>query len=330
MRCSLIIPAYNASNTIATCLSSALNQSILRDEYEVIVVDDGSTDNTSDIIEKYPVKLIRQQNQGPAVARNRGAGEAVGDILVFTDSDCELDHNFLSNITAPIVNDIQITGVQGSYKTRQKEFMARFGQVEIETRYQRMAKGEYIDFIGTYAAAYKADIFREYGGFDTGFPLASGEDTEFSYKLHRAGYKLVFVPESFVYHQHPTKLVKYLRTKFYRGYWRIRLYKKHPEKAIKDSYTPQSLKVQFFSIPLFLLSGVLLFFSWLWLLPILAVIFLFIFFSLPFIRLMVKDDGAKRFFVSSLLFLRASALFFGMCFGALNEFVGRKPAKKET
>ena len=330
MRCSLIIPAYNAEKTIKSCIESALKQNLRQDEYEVIVVDDGSVDNTSVIVERYPVKLIRQQNQGPAVARNRGVSEADGDILVFTDSDCELDYNFLNNITTTIVKDTQIIGVQGSYKTKQKEFIAQFGQIEIETRYKKMAKEKYIDFIGTYAAAYRANIFRKYGGFDTGFPLASGEDTEFSYKLQSVGYKLVFVPDAFVYHQHPTKLVKYLRTKFYRGFWRIRLYKKHPKKAIKDSYTPQSLKVQFFSVPFFFLSCILLFFSWTWLLPIFSIIFLFIFFSMRFIRLTAKDVSIKRYFIPPLLFLRASALFFGMCFGVLNELVKSKSVKKES
>lgn len=319
MRCSLVIPAYNAKDTIATCLGSALNQSLMRDEYEVIVVDDGSIDNTSDIIERYPVKLIRQQNQGPAVARNRGASEAVGDILVFTDSDCELDYNFLNNITAPIMNDMQIVGVQGSYKTKQKEFMARFGQIEIETRYRRMAKGKYIDFIGTYAAAYRADIFREYGGFDTGFPLASGEDTEFSYKLHRAGCKLVFVPEAFVYHQHPTKLVKYLRTKFYRGYWRIRLYKKHPEKAIKDSYTTQSLKVQVLLVPFCFFFGVLSLFNHMWMVMLFFGLLPFLFWSIPFMKLFRKRKYSQGYFIPIVLILRAASLICGMLSGVLNE-----------
>ena len=163
MKYSLIIPAYNAERTIASCLGSALNQSLSRDEYEIVVVDDGSTDKTSEIVKSYPVRLIQQRNQGPAVARNSGANEAKGNILIFTDSDCELDFKFLKEITSPIESDPEIVGVQGSYKTKQKEIMAQFGQVEIETRYRRMAKNKYIDFIGTYAAAYNKDIFQKYG-----------------------------------------------------------------------------------------------------------------------------------------------------------------------
>ena len=224
MKYSLIIPAYNAGKSISTCLESALRQSISIDRYEVIVVDDGSNDNTAEIVSNYPVKMVKQHNQGPAAARNRGAMMSRGEILVFTDSDCELSLDFLENIIAPFENNPKIVGVQGSYKTKQNEFMAQFGQVEIETRYRRMDKTEYIDFIGTYAAAYDKRIFWQFGGFDKGFRLASGEDTEFSYKLHEAGYKMVFESKAIVFHQHPNKLTNYLKTKLYRGYWRIRLY----------------------------------------------------------------------------------------------------------
>lgn len=320
MKCSLIIPAYNAEKTITTCLESALHQSLLIDHYEIILVDDGSTDNTSEIVSRYPVRLIQQTNQGPAVARNKGAHEAQGDILVFTDSDCELDFEFLEKIIAPILENPEIIGVQGSYKTKQREFMARYGQVEIETRYSRMAKNKYIDFIGTYAAAYRKDIFHDYGGFDTGFPLASGEDTEFSYKLYENKHKMVFAPEAFVYHQHPIRLKQYLKSKFFRGYWRVRLYKKHPEKAIKDSYTPQSLKIQFFSVPLFLLFLFLSIFNKIWILALLLIGFSFLFFSRPFLRLFQERAYPKRALIPVILFLRATSLFFGMCFGIIKQW----------
>jgi glycosyltransferase involved in cell wall biosynthesis len=85
---SVIVPAYNAESTIGKCLDALERQNIPRDEYEVIVVDDGSTDNMPGIVKRFPVKYISQQNKGPASARNRGAGEAKGEIILFTDSDC--------------------------------------------------------------------------------------------------------------------------------------------------------------------------------------------------------------------------------------------------
>jgi glycosyltransferase involved in cell wall biosynthesis len=304
-------------------LESALAQSLPRHVYEIIVVDDGSSDRTGEIVEGYPVKLIRQKNQGPAVARNRGAAEAKGAVIVFTDSDCELDPEFLQSIISPIEKNPQIAGVQGSYKTKQKEFMARFGQVEIETRYRRMAMEKYIDFIGTYAAAYKRDVFVQFGGFDTGFPMASGEDTEFSYKLCEKGYKLVFRPEAFVYHQHPARLDRYLRTKFYRGYWRVRLYSLHPEKTLRDSYTPQSLKIQVMVsplVPVFLFFGLL---HLAWLVGLFVVLAAFLGWSWPFVRAFGRKGYEGTWRIPPVIFLRAICLFGGLSWGMLNKVYAR-------
>lgn len=317
MRCSVIIPAYNSEATVAFCLESTLNQSLSKEDYEVILVDDGSTDDTQKISENYPIKVTQQEKQGPAAARNNGSRQAKGDILIFTDSDCELDYNFIENIIAPFEQDLNIVGVQGSYKTKQKEFVAQFGQVEIETRYQKMAKNKYIDFIGTYAAAYRKDIFLRYGGFDMGFTLASGEDTEFSYKLHAHNHKMVFQPEAFVYHQHPSNLRKYLKMKFFRAYWRVRLYRKHPKKVIKDSYTPQSLKFQVLAVPLSFLLAFLSLFNVAWLLILFFIILSFVVFSIPFFKLF-KEEHPKTILIPPMLLLRAVFLFLGMSSGVVD------------
>ena len=324
MRCSVIIPAYNSEKTITSCLESAVSQNLPKDNYDVTLIDDGSTDKTQAIAREFAVNVVPQKNQGPAAARNNGAVLAKGDILIFTDSDCELEPEFIKKITEPIVKNPEIVGVQGSYKTKQKEFIARFVQVEIETRYQKMAKKRFTDFIGTYAAAYRKDVFHTFGGFDTGFPLASGEDAEFSYKLQSSGCKMVFEPQACVYHLHPSTLKSYLKIKFFRGYWRIRLYKKHPTKTIHDSYTPQSLKFQVLSIPLFLMFAALSFFQpVLWFVPV-GILFMFAFYSIPFIKLFQKNKFAKSYLIPAVLFLRAASIFTGLSCGILNELINKK------
>lgn len=328
MRCSVIIPAYNSEATVAFCLESALNQSLSKEDYEVILVDDGSMDDTRKIAENYPIRVTQQEKQGPAAARNNGATQAKGDILIFTDSDCELDFNFIENIIAPFGQDSNIVGVQGSYKTKQKEFVAQFVQVEIETRYQKMAKSEYTDFIGTYAAAYRKDIFLRYGGFDVGFTLASGEDTEFSYKLHAHNHKMVFEPKAFVYHQHPSNLRRYLKMKFFRGYWRVRLYRKHPKKVIKDSYTPQFLKFQVLAIPLSLLFAFLSLFNIIWLLILFFIILLFVVFSIPFFKLFKEKKHSKAILIPAMLLLRGLFLFLGIVSGAVDTLRNTNPSPK--
>ena len=108
---SIIVPTYNAEGTIETCLSAFKNQSIPKEDYEVIVVDDGSTDGTADIVKRYPVKYIRQENKGPAAARNNGANHAVGDIILFSDSDCVPDANWVNEMVKPF-EDAKVTAVR--------------------------------------------------------------------------------------------------------------------------------------------------------------------------------------------------------------------------
>ena len=257
VRFSVIIPAYNAESTLAACLKALDSQSMPREDYEVIVVDDGSTDGTSRIAKRFNINFIFQKNQGPAVARNRGANAAVGDIILFTDSDCVSDHNWIQEMVRPF-NNPDIIGVKGAYKTRQTSLAARFAQAEFEDRYDLLQKYHYIDMIDTYSAAFQKDVFLKIGGFDEGFPVANNEDTDLSYRLVASGYKLIFNPRAFVYHTHPDTLIKYLTVKFWRGYWRMVVYRRYPDKAVKDTYTPKVVKIQTlltaFSLPLLCLS----------------------------------------------------------------------------
>ena len=108
MRFSIIIPAYNAEAYLQRCLDSIFSQEFT--DYEVIVIDDGSTDGTSALLESYPqVKVIHQENQGMATARNRGLDAAQGDYILFVDSDDELMPHALSNL-APQINGEDIIG----------------------------------------------------------------------------------------------------------------------------------------------------------------------------------------------------------------------------
>ena len=255
MKASIVIPTYNGQDTLSECLAAISQQT--HADFEVIIVDDGSTDTTAALVKEFTkkdkrFKLIQQQNAGPARARNQGARAAQNPILVFIDDDCTADTHWLAEMLKPFSNK-EIVGVQGRYKTKQKELAARFGQIEIDHRYSIMARKEYIDFIGSYAAAYSKKVFLEAGGFDETFRIPSGEDPELSYRLAEQGHKMVFNPGAIVYHYHPASLYAYLRTKFYRAFWRVRMYKKHTNKIVKDSYTPQGLKFQM----LFFYAGII-------------------------------------------------------------------------
>ncbi|MBF0342824.1 MAG: glycosyltransferase [Nitrospirae bacterium] len=248
MKASVIIPAYNAGATIGRCVEAVLNQTFKMNDYEVIVVDDGSEDETVKLLAGLPVKLCRQANRGPASARNHGAREASGNILLFTDSDCVCEQTWIEEMVRPF-EDPNIAAVKGVYKNSQDSLTSRFAQIEFEERYEIMSGASTIDMIDTYCAAIRRDVFVRVGGFDEGFHSANNEDTDLSYRLSLAGYRMIFNPHAVVSHlNHPSTVSRYARQKFWRGYWRMVVYKRYPQKMLKDSYTPQSLKLQILTI----------------------------------------------------------------------------------
>jgi cellulose synthase/poly-beta-1,6-N-acetylglucosamine synthase-like glycosyltransferase len=214
------------------------------DQFEIIVVDDGSTDNTADIARQAGVRVVSQPNAGAAAARNLGAHFAGGDLLLFTDADCLPAPDWVAQMCAPFAADPTLAGAKGVYRTRQPELTARFVQMEYQDKYDRMLGTERIDFVDTYSAAYRRDLFLQMGGFDTAFPGASVEDQEFSFRLAEAGYRLIFIPEAKVWHTHDRTVAEYARRKFLIGYWKSLVVQRHPTKLIRDSHTPQVLKLQ--------------------------------------------------------------------------------------
>lgn len=312
---SVVIPAYNAEDTIGHCLSALLDQSLPREAYEIIVVDDGSTDGTRDVVRRYPgARLIEQANQGPAAARNLGGREARGDIVLFTDADCQPIRTWIERMSVPF-EDQEVVGAKGTYLTRQRALVARFVQIEYEDKYDRMARDESIDFIDTYAAGYRRDVFLANGGFDTSFPIASVEDQEFSFRLAAQGHKMVFVPEAQVYHLHADTLTGYLRKKFKIGYWKVLVHRRHPDKMIRDSHTPQVLKIQILLTAL-LGATVLGTFFWKvlgWMIAAEAAIFGLS--TLPFVIKAWSKDRVVAFIAPLLLLGRALALGLGFLTG---------------
>jgi GT2 family glycosyltransferase len=212
-------------------------------------VNDGSTDGTLELLRQFPeARVIKQANAGPADARNRGAREAAGEILIFTDDDCEPFPNWLTQILEPFA-DPEVVGTKGVYRTRQREIAARFVQIEYEDRYRLMSREPTIDFIDTYSAAFRRTRFLELGGYDTGFPVACAEDVELSYRMSAKGWKMVFTPSAIVCHLHPQTLATYFQRKFKFAFWRVVAVRNNPSKAIKDSHTPQLMKIQLLLVP---------------------------------------------------------------------------------
>ncbi len=318
---SVIIPMYNAHEDLGDLLEALANQS--SPPLEVILVDDGSTDGSMERARTwveshpdFPLRILSQENQGPAKARNYGAEESSGEILLFTDSDCLPDQGWVEGMVAPF-EDPSVVGVQGVYRSQQPEVMARFAQLEIEDRYRRMKSRPTIDFIGTYSAAYRKSVFIEQGRFDDRFPIASGEDADFSYRLAAKGLKMVFQPEAVVYHRHPNTLPKYLSQKFWRAYWRNLLYRRHSSRILKDSYTPQALKFETVLAILFPFSLIGLFLPSPWEFLPLAMLAAIIGFSLPFSLWVLGKDPVVGIVSPIVIFFRSFAFALGTGRGLL-------------
>jgi len=311
---SVVIPAYNASATIGECLLALAQQSVPNSGYEVIVVDDGSTDGTGEIASRHGAVVIRQANAGPAAARNTGIASALGATILFTDADCAPATDWIVEMTAPLV-DVQIAGVKGVYRTRQKNLLARFVQIEYEDRYDHTARQAYVDFVDTYAAAYRRDVLLASGGFDP--RIRVDEDQELSFRLAEAGHKMVFNPCAIVYHRHSETWRKYVQRKYSFSYWKALILRLHPSKAWHDSHTPWNLKLQLplvaISVPLALLS------MWnrdyLCLLGVVLAIFVGT--ALPFVFKAWRRDRPVAFVALPALYVRALALGLGFAAGNL-------------
>jgi glycosyltransferase involved in cell wall biosynthesis len=329
MDVSVVVPARNAADTLGQCLDALLVQSEAGESYEVIVVDDGSSDDTRDVASSRPVRVLSQKHEGPAAARNRGVEEARGQIVLFTDADCVPAASWVSEMTRPFL-DAEIVGVKGAYCTRQAGIVPRFVQCEYEERYQRMARLKRIDFIDTYSAGYRRAVLRSAGGFDTRYPSASVEDQELSFRLAEQGHQMVFNPLAVVYHRHPETVRAYFTRKFNIGYWKVRLLRSHPQKAVRDSHTPQALKAQMvlasIAFPLLVLTVIRGWFAWLAALTALA----FLISSVPFTIKALRRDLVVGLVAPFLLLVRAVALGSGMIKGMWDLVFGRDGTDRDA
>ncbi len=240
---SVVVPVRNGAATLPACLQALAQQTLDPAAYEVIVVNDGSTDGTSALVRGYAVRCVDLPPSGPAAARNHGVALAQGDLVLFTDADCAPAPDWVARLAAAF-NAPEVMGARGVYRTRQTSLVARFVQQEYQDKYDRTARRRSIDFIDTYSAGYRRAVFLENGGFETAFPAPSVEDQELSFRLAEKGYRLVFVPDAVVYHQHDNSLGEYLRRKYWIGYWKAFMLRWHPEKALGDSHTPLTQRVQ--------------------------------------------------------------------------------------
>lgn len=316
---SVIVPAFNAAATLPACLSALQQQVGAPPEFEVIVVDDGSTDDTAAVARAAGARVERVPHGGAAAARNRGVEAARGSLLLFTDADCEPCPDWVARLSAPFA-DPTIAGARGVYRTRQRALVARFVQLEYEDKYRYLKPLQDIDFVDTYSAAYRRDVFRANGRFDPSLPF--DEDQEFSFRVANRGYRLVFVPDAVVYHRHAESLRAYAAKKFHIGFWKAMVILLHPNKLARDTHTPMSQRAQMvlFYLTLALCLAAAFGASFWW--PVGAALTLTAS-TLPFVWRAARRDAAVALAAPFLLWVRAAALGVGFALGLARFLPGR-------
>jgi glycosyltransferase involved in cell wall biosynthesis len=227
-RISVIIPVYNGSSTIEKCLGAAVASEY--DNFEIIVIDDCSIDNTAEIINKFPcIFLHLDKNSGASKARNTGARNSTGDILFFIDADCILQKDTLKNVNKafkefsllhPPLDKGERGGVVigGTYTKVPYDdvFFSTFQSIFIN--YSETKKKE-PDYIASHAMAIESRLFAESNGFPERF-LPIIEDVEFSHRLRKTGIKLMMLPEILVQHIFDFDFSKSLKNAFRKSkYW---------------------------------------------------------------------------------------------------------------
>jgi len=200
---SVIVCTHNRSKKLLDTLNAIENQTLSKEKYELIVVNDGSTDDTAEILENFEkntklnMKIIQQGDSGLAVSRNAGLKYAKGDLIAFTDDDCIPDKDWLSN-ALKYFEDKQIVGVQGKiYSASQK--ISFFDGAPITLGGEKYIGGRTANMF------YRREIVQKVGGFDERFIMPFGpkkgfrEDTDLAWRVKEKG-KIIFAPNVSVYH----------------------------------------------------------------------------------------------------------------------------------
>jgi glycosyltransferase involved in cell wall biosynthesis len=225
---SVVVASYNAERTLVSCLDSLMSLNYA--EYEVILVDDGSTDETAKIAARYPtVRCLRHpQNLGLSVARNTGIAASGGEIIAFTDSDCRADEDWLYYIVGDLLeSDCAAIGGPNLLPPEDSAVAAAVMASPGGPAHVMLTDRQAEHVPGCNLAAYTW-AFAELGGFDPIF-LRAGDDVDVCWRLQQAGHKIGFSPAGFVWHYRRSTVGDYLRQQQGYGEAEALLVRKHPE-----------------------------------------------------------------------------------------------------
>ncbi|MBW4661153.1 MAG: glycosyltransferase family 2 protein [Drouetiella hepatica Uher 2000/2452] len=218
---SIVIPTYNRPDRLHKCLEAISQLNYSRENFEVIVVDDGSKIPLVSVIEPLQavlnLTLLRQANAGPASARNAGAAIAQGKFIVFTDDDCIPTSDWLAalEVQFQLTPDALVGGK--TLNALPENLYSTASQLLIDYLYGYYNAEATASFFASNNFALSTATFQLLKGFDTTFPLAAGEDREFCDRWLHQGYQMVYAPQVKVYHAHQLTFKTFWRQHFNYG-----------------------------------------------------------------------------------------------------------------
>jgi glycosyltransferase involved in cell wall biosynthesis len=232
---SIILPTYNSLDKLSKALSCLNELDYPRDNFEIIVVDDGSNDGTQEYVKEFmsQVKLnstyVYQPNKGPAAARNNGIRRASGKYLLLIDSDCYVDRNILTHYLRHFPDDC-LGGVGGNVLPESLNVITEYLDHQGIWR-PGVVNGE-IAYLVTANAFFLKEAVESAGYFDEEFRQPGGEDPELCCRIRQRGYHLKYDEQANVVHAHRTTFLKFMKTFFVYGKGRGLLAMKCPNEYL--------------------------------------------------------------------------------------------------
>lgn len=234
---SIIIPTYNRKNLVIRCLKSIFAQDFPKEKYEIIVIDNNSTDGTVEALKNYPIKLLVGKKRGGDAARNKGIKKASGKWLAFIDSDCTTGKNWLSELYK--ASQEKKYGCLAGKVIQEKigNFIDDIMKKQKTINQKKALSHTYLPFALLSNVAYKKEVFEKIGQINEN--LGPSGDIDLTWRmLKKTDWKVNYVPRAVVYHQPRKTLWGFLRQIYFYGYGEKLIEKKHK----LPSNTPPRIK----------------------------------------------------------------------------------------
>lgn len=254
---SIVIPTYNRPDQLTVCLRACSHLDYPRDRFEVIVVDDGGVTLLEEVVNRFhsllTLKLLRQENAGPATARNTGARAAKGELLVFTDDDCAPARDWLEVLAAKFKAwpDCAIGGDTRNALTQNLYSMASQLLISYLIGYFAEGAGK-PRFFPSSNLGFPTARFLDEGGFHASFPGSAGEDRELCDRWQQKGLRMIHAPDAVIYHFHHLTARTFIRQHFHYGtgaFYYHSLRSRQRRQAMKVKVEPISFYFKILAYP---------------------------------------------------------------------------------